>query len=235
MSVIPVNPQIVKPLIEAIKREDVESIARLFELDPEQKHAHTFFGGSTWLGYAAGQGKLQAVKALVSFGVDVNQGSSRENVAPICNAAGNGHFEIVEYLLASGSRLDITASVVNPLIWAVTDWHRAKDTTIVKLLLKAGIDSVVEYPYSGRTKTKKPLNAISKSLLWGTPIKAGTIAAWNAAGNYDRARELLEAAMVAAGTHVVRNRCGKEKLAEMQRKEEQSLQKALDAALNAEF
>lgn len=144
-----IEPLVVRAIIDAIKREDCDEILRLFNSHPEQKRWHTPFGGATWLGYAAGQGRFEVVRALVLAGADVNQGSARENVAPICNAAGNASFEIVEYLLACGAKLNTSSSVVNPLIWTATDWHHADDTSIVRLLLKAGIDSTVAYPYSG--------------------------------------------------------------------------------------
>lgn len=230
-----IDPLVVRSIIDAINREDCSEIFRIFDAHPEQKQWHTPFGGATWLGYAAGEGRISAVKALTRAGLDINQGSTRDNIAPICNAAGSGHTEIVDYLLACGAHLDTSKSVTNPLIWTATDWRNADDTSIVKLLLKGGIDSTVYYPYSGRTKTKQPLDAIAKSLLWGTPAKAGTIAAWNARGNSDRVRPMLEAAMAAADTHLGKYPYGAKKRAEMGAKREISLQKAEQAAFAAKF
>ena len=224
-----------KALIAAIDAQDLESIARLVLNNPEQKCAHTFFAGATWLGYAAGRGKLISCKALVSAGADVNQGCKRENVAPICNAAGGGHSEVVDYLLRSGARLDVSASVTNPLMWAVTHWQQADDVSIVTMLLTAGIDSTVKYPYSGRTKLKKPLDATAKSFLWGTPAKAGVIAAWNAGDDEIRMRSLLEEAMAAADSHLDRYKYGTKKLLEMRTKRERSMQKAIAAAKATRF
>lgn len=230
-----IEPLVVRAIVDAIRREDCDEILRLFNSHPEQKQWHTPFGSATWLGYAAGEGRIAAVKVLVLAGVDVNRGSARENVAPICNAAGSGSSETVDYLLTCGAHLDTSTSVTNPLIWTATDWRHADDTSVVKLLLKAGIDSTVTYPHSGRTKTKQPLDATAKCFLWGTPSKAGTIAAWNARGDAGRARHLLEAAMAAADTHLERYPYGSKKRAEMSKKREVSLLKAVEAALEAEF
>lgn len=228
------EPTVVRSLLEAIKLEDSGLIARLLEQHHDLVRAYSPFGGSTWLGYAAGEGKLHSVKALLAAGADVNQGSQRDNVAPICNAAGRGHRSVVEHLLSCSARLDTSTSIANPLIWAVTHWERADDTDIVKLLLSAGIDSTVKYPYSERTKFKMPLDAMGKALLWGTPAKAGVIAAWTATGE-EQIRELLENAMIAADTHLERYRYGDAKLAEMSHKREMSLQKAIDTALATVF
>lgn len=235
MQTPPANPQVVRSILDAIKREDCSDILRLLDSNPDQKHWHTPIGGATWLGYAAGEGKIKAVKTLLLAGVDVDQGSDKDNIAPICNATGNGFFDIVEYLIECGAKLNTSTSISNPLMWAVTDWRHADDTSIVSLLLKAGIDSTVAYPYSGRTKTKQPLDATAKSLLWGTPAKAGTIAAWNAQGDEQRIRQLLEHAMTAADTHQTKYAYSSKKIAEMKNKRVNSFKRAVEVALIADF
>lgn len=225
----------IKEIIEAIDNEDCEQLISIFEEFPEQKSAHTFFAGSTWLGYAAGEGKLRSVKALVEIGLDINQGCKRDNATPICNAAGSGALDVVEYLLNCGAQLNVSSSLENPLIWAVTDWENAEEIEIVKALLKAGIDISTKYQYKSKTKDKKDLDAIAKSLQNGTPTKAGVIAAWKAKGEEAQIKSLLLEAMDAADSHSANYNYGDEKLKEIAKIRTESLNKALQSALSVEF
>jgi Ankyrin repeats (3 copies) len=220
---------------DAVKVDDVGTIGYLLQEYPDAIRAHMPAFDETWLGYAAGEGKLRCVKALVAAGADVNLASQRDSIAPICRAAGRGHRDVVGFLLSCDAVLNVSSSITNPLMWAVTHWEKAEETEIVKMLLRAGINSTVKYAFSGRTKTKMPLDAIGKSLLWGTPSKAGVVAAWNAKGNESECRKLLSAAMIAADSHVTRHKCGTKKLAEITLKREASLQKAIESAITASF
>ena len=224
----------VRKIIDAINEEDSKQIASFFQKYPDQKRAYTFFAGKTWLGYAAGQGKIAAVRSLVMAGLDVNQGCKRDNVNPICDAA-QGHLDIVQYLLGCGAKLDVSTPLTNPLFWAVRHWEQADDTEIVLLLLKAGIDCTVKYKYKSRTKNKRDLDAIATAFLWGTPVKAGVIAAWNAKGNKSKIKNLLKDAMEAADSHVANYKYGEKKLEEIAKKRMQSLDKAMESAFNLEF
>jgi len=220
----------VKEIIKAIKEGNCEELVRIFHDHPEQVNAYTFFAGKTWLGYAAGQGKIKSVQALVDLGLDINQGCKRENVTPICDAAGNGHLEIVQYLLNRGAELNVSSPLENPLIWAVADWNNAEDTKIVEALLKAGIDTNVTYKYTSRTNKKEDLDVIAKAFQCGTPVKAGVIASWNAKGNSSKIEEILNNAMAAADSHEANYNYGEKKLAEMARVRAGSLEKAMAAA-----
>lgn len=224
----------VKEIISAIKEENSQEIISFFNKYPDQKHAHTFFAGQTWLGYAAGQGKILAVQTLVMSGLNVNQGSKIDNVKPICNAA-HGHTNIVRYLLSCGAELDVSAPLTNPLFWAVRHWQQADDAEIVKLLLKSGIDSTIKYEYKSRTKSKKDLDATATAFLWGTPVKAGVIAAWNAKRSNTKIQNLLEEAQVAAYSHAANYKFGEKKLKEIEQQRTRCLKLAMESALNAAF
>ena len=59
-------------------------------------------GGLTALHFAARQGSVASVKALVEAGADVNQVSPADNASPMLIAAVNGQFDIAKYLLEKG-------------------------------------------------------------------------------------------------------------------------------------
>ena len=56
-------------------------------------------GGQTALLYAARDGQLDAARALVEGGADVNQGNSEEKTTPLLMAIINGHYDLAKMLL----------------------------------------------------------------------------------------------------------------------------------------
>ncbi|MCP4467660.1 MAG: ankyrin repeat domain-containing protein [Halieaceae bacterium] len=177
-------------IVNAIKVENCELIIRLFKENLEQVNFYTPFGGHTWLGYAAQIGKLESVKTLVNIGISINTGDKRDNVLPICCAAGNGHVHIVEYFLDVGTDLDVSESIRNALFSAII----GRSVEIVKKLLNAGIDSKVSYD----SKTMKSMDATAFALMRGEQECALAIALWNTNGNEEAAKlELSRAHEVA--------------------------------------
>lgn len=63
----------------------------------------TVSGGLTALLLAARDGQLDAVRALVEVGADVNQQSAGDKTNPITMAIINGHFEVAKFLLDHGA------------------------------------------------------------------------------------------------------------------------------------
>jgi ankyrin repeat protein len=222
--------QVLEQMARAINLGDREEVLGIVSAHPEQRYAHTLFCGTTWLGYAAGQGNLAAVKALVEAGADVNQGGKYESTAPICWAA-KGHEDVVRFLLEQGARLDTASPIVNPLFWAVSHWQKADQTEIVLMLLRAGIDSRAAYPYKSRKKAKADLDAVSKAFLWGTPIKAGVVAAWNCRSRPEDVRAVLEAAQLASLSHVPQRKLSPEKQSQLDEKVNRILETAYDSAI----
>jgi uncharacterized protein len=84
-------------------------------------------GGNTALLFAARDGQLNAVRALVESGVDVNQPSVSDNMPPITQAIITGHFDVAKYLLDHGADPNVTssASKLAPL-YAVIDSQYAQ-------------------------------------------------------------------------------------------------------------
>jgi ankyrin repeat protein len=64
---------------------------------------NTVMGGMTALLFAAREGKLEAVKALVEAGADVNQISAGEHSTPLIIASENSHYEVAKYLVDHGA------------------------------------------------------------------------------------------------------------------------------------
>ena len=89
----------------------------------------TIMGGMTALVIAARDGHLDAAKALVEEGADINQESAAEMMTPLLMAISNGHFDLAQYLVQHGADVN-KASVhgLTPLYatvdvrWAPKSW-----------------------------------------------------------------------------------------------------------------
>ena len=69
---------------------------------PPRKVGPDFMGGMTALLYAAREGHMDAVRALVETGVDVNQVNG-DKLSPMVTAIMNGHLDLAKYLLDHGA------------------------------------------------------------------------------------------------------------------------------------
>jgi ankyrin repeat protein len=70
-----------------------------------------FWGGLTPLHLASRQGEIEAAKALIDAGADLNERSAGDSVTPIIIATINGHFDLAKYYLDKGA--DPNAAAVN--------------------------------------------------------------------------------------------------------------------------
>jgi len=64
---------------------------------------NTVMGGMTALLFAAREGHLDAVKALVAAGAEVNQISAGDHSSPLVIAVSNGHYEVGQFLVEHGA------------------------------------------------------------------------------------------------------------------------------------
>lgn len=77
-----------------------------------------FEGGMTPLLFAARQGHMAAVHALVEAGADVNQQSPGDKTSPLLIATINGHFDIAMYLLSHGANPDLASTANTTPLYA---------------------------------------------------------------------------------------------------------------------
>jgi ankyrin repeat protein len=70
---------------------------------PPRKVGADFQGGMTALLYAAREGHMETVRALVEGGADVNVVSAGDKFSPMVEAITNGHLDLAKYLLEHGA------------------------------------------------------------------------------------------------------------------------------------
>jgi len=145
-------------------------------------------GGMTALLLASRNGHLEAVRALVEGGADINQVSAGDKSSPIVIAICNGHYDLAKYLLDDGADPNVATMDGLAALYAVIDtqyapfgWSANPITVqekityleLMKALLERGADP----------------NARLTRLLWFRPTShnqmwigsAGSTAFWRAA------------------------------------------------------
>ena len=113
----------------------------------------TDMGGLTALLYAARSGHIDAARALLEGGADINQVSASEKTSPLVLAAMNAHFDFAKFLVDWGAdpnlanNLGLTALYAAiDVQWAPKGWFPAPSTAqekagyldLMKALLEAG-------------------------------------------------------------------------------------------------
>jgi len=142
-------------------------------------------------------GDVQAVRALVKSGTDVNVRSG-DGSTPLLWAAHNSALEIARVLIAAGASLDAANDYgVTPLLHA----SRTGDAAMVELLLKAGADPARAHP-EGETPLMAAAHAgsvpaVRLLLARGVDVNAAetfqktTALMWAAAEGHDEVVDLL--------------------------------------------
>ncbi len=116
---------------------------------------NSVMGGLTPLLIAARDGHLEAVRALVESGADVDRVSGGEGSSPMVIAIGNGHYDVAQHLLHQGADPNLVNidglgpvyATVNmrhaPISWAPnppTDQEEVDSLDLLRNLLAAGAD-----------------------------------------------------------------------------------------------
>ncbi|KAK3943420.1 hypothetical protein QBC46DRAFT_254271 [Diplogelasinospora grovesii] len=95
----------------------------------------TRYTGRTPLSWAAQEGRLSIVKALVEGGADTNE-SDRSGHKPFLRASSNGHEDVARLLIDSGADIHARYRGWTALMWASLNGHEA----VARLLIDNGAD-----------------------------------------------------------------------------------------------
>ena len=118
---------------------------------PPRKVGADFMGGMSALQYAAREGHMETIKALIDGHADVNQVSGGDKFSPMVTAITNGHLTLAKYLLDHGADPNlVTVSGLTALYatidvqWAPKAWFPQPTTDQEKItyleLMKALLD-----------------------------------------------------------------------------------------------
>lgn len=134
-------------------RFDDEGNPRRRRKGREQSGGNSAMGGMTALLFAAREGHLESVEALLESGADVNHVAGADASSPMVIAIANGHYTMGKYLLDHGAHANaanidgVTAlyTTVNmryaPVSWAPnlrTDQEAVDSLELIQALLEAG-------------------------------------------------------------------------------------------------
>ena len=149
---------------------------------------NSVMGGMTALLFAARDGHLEAVRALVESGAQIDQVAGGDGSSPMVIAIANGHYTLAKYLLDAGGDPNLanidglapTYATINmrfaPVSWAPnprTDQEEVDAVQLLAALLDAGADPNV------RIARRLWFSPTSHDRLWINP--AGATPFWRAA------------------------------------------------------
>jgi ankyrin repeat protein len=138
------------PAKEATRKKAAEKRAAAAKM-----RAAEAMGGMTALHFAAREGHIDTIKALVESGVNINEVSAADQTTPLLEAIYNGHYDAAKYLLDHGADPKIVnADGLAPLYatidmqWANRTWYPPATTAqeqtnyldLMKEILDKGAD-----------------------------------------------------------------------------------------------
>src|SRR5581483_12226190 len=152
----------------------------------------SFMGGMTALLYAARDGQMNAARALVEAGADVNKVSDGEEESPLVMAITNGHLEMAKYFLDHGANPNAVGIAGLPPLYATIDvqwaphaWFPQPSTEQEKVsyldLMKALLAKGAEV--DAKLGKKIWFRSFTHDVTWIDP--AGATAFWRAAQAWD--------------------------------------------------
>jgi ankyrin repeat protein len=148
----------------------------------------TAMGGLAALHFAARNGQLDAARALIEGGADINQVNTSDGSTALITAASNGHYELAKYLLDKGADVNLAnQDGLTPLYatieaqFAPTSWSPTRLTEQEKVTHLELMDAMLERGANPNARLGKKLwfRPSDHDDVWvGT---AGTTAFWRAA------------------------------------------------------
>ncbi len=103
---------------------------------PPRESGATVMGGNTALLYAARDGHLDTIRALLDGGADINEVSLSDKTTPLVIAIINGHFDVAAYLVERGADVNLVNDAGLGALYATVDvqwspksWYPQPDTT----------------------------------------------------------------------------------------------------------
>jgi ankyrin repeat protein len=127
-------------LSDALEAGDTETFARLMRDHPEHVWDRRQPGKTYWLFSAADAGQLPILELLVAAGADINAPKASSSTAPegvVDTAAGEGHLEVVRWLLDRGAVINHVVGGA-PRCFALTAAAFRGRLDVVKLLVERG-------------------------------------------------------------------------------------------------
>ncbi|MEZ5941668.1 MAG: ankyrin repeat domain-containing protein [Planctomycetaceae bacterium] len=153
-----IDAEIYIPIKQAFDSNDLVAFRRLLGEHPQYLR-DVRDGTDWWMWKAAMDGNLPIVQTLIDLGLRPNESQDLPDPedpdflfvqveGPILQAAGQGHFDVVAYLLEQGAQInyEISGKVrCLPLLRAATKGH----LEVVKLLVEHGAD--LNFTFNGHT------------------------------------------------------------------------------------
>ena len=162
---------------------------------PRRRRGAPVMGGMTPLLFAARDGQMNAARALVQAGANVNDPGAGEKMTPIVLAIGNGHYDLAKYFLDHGADPN-AASPYSGLtaLYATIDMQWAPYAWLPQPVTEQEKTSYLELMTALLDRGANP-NARLKQRVWfralagdhGWVDQAGATAFWRAAQSDDMA------------------------------------------------
>lgn len=90
-----------------------------------ERRGATVMGGMTPLLFAARDGQINAARALIEAGADINDPGAGEKLTPLVMAISNGHYDLAKYLLDHGANPKLTNDTGLTALYATIDMQWA--------------------------------------------------------------------------------------------------------------
>ncbi len=152
----------------------------------------SFMGGMTALLYAARDGQMNAARALVEGGADINKVSDGEGESPLVMAIINGHLELAKYFLDHGANPNLVGVAGLPPLYAAIDvqwaphaWFPQPSTEQEQVSYLDLMKALIAKGASVDAKLGKKIwfRSFTHDVTWIDP--AGATAFWRAAQAWD--------------------------------------------------